>query len=122
MQDNQRQKKENPSEYIQVNQPQDLKMHPICAGPNYVTSRQSNFLDILMKPFLKKVKSFVHDDIDFQEKLPCNTDDKKIFLTLDVTNMYTNIDNELEKEAIKYWLEKYPELIPRGISKEFILE
>ena len=97
-------------------------MCPIVAGPNCVTSRLSNFLDILMKPFLKKVKSFVCNDIDFLEKLPCNTDDKKIFLILDVTNMYTNIDNELGKEPIVYWLEKYPELIPRGISKEFILE
>ena len=114
--------KENPSEYVQVNQPQDLKMRPIVAGPNCVTSRLSNFLDILMQPFLKKVKSFVRDDIDFLEKLPRNTDDKKILLTLDVTNMYTNIDNKLGKEAIKYWLEKYPELIPRGIWKEFILE
>ena len=122
-------------------------MRPIVAGPNCVTS--SNFLDILMKPFLKKVKNFVRDnivknfvrddtvknfvrddivknfvrdDIDFLEKLPRNTDDKKILLTLDVTNMYTNTDNKLGKEAIRYWLEKYPELIPRGIPKEFILE
>ena len=34
--------KENPSEYVQVNQPQDLKMRPIVAGPNCVTSRLSN--------------------------------------------------------------------------------
>ena len=89
--------KENPSEYVQINQPQDLKMRPIVAGPNCVTSRLSNFLDILMKPFLKKVKSFVRDDIDFLEKLPRNTDDKKILLTRNVTNMYTNIDNEFGK-------------------------
>ena len=64
----------------------------------------------------------MRDDIDFLEKLPRNTDDKKVLPTLDITNMYTNIDNKLGKEAIKYWLEKYPELIPRGISKECILE
>ena len=85
-------------------------MRPIVVGPNCFTSRLSNFLDILMKPFLKKIKSFVRDDIDFVEKLPRNTDYKKVLLTLDVTNMYTIIDNELEKEAIKYWLEKYAEL------------
>ena len=108
--------------YVQVNHPQDLKMRPIVAGPNCVTSHLSNFVDILMKPFLKKVKSFVRDDIDFLEKLPRNTNDKKILLTLDVTYRHTNIDNKLGKEAIRYWLEKYPELIPRCISKEFILE
>ena len=64
----------------------------------------------------------MRNDIDFLEKLPRNTDAKKILFTLDVTNMYTNIDNKLGKDAIKYWLQKYPELIPKGISKEFILE
>ena len=64
----------------------------------------------------------MRDDIDFLEKVPLNTDDQKILLTLDVTNMYTKADNKLGKEDIKYWLEKYPELIPGGISKEFILE
>ena len=44
------------------------------------------------------------------------------YYILDVINMYTNIDNKLGKEAIKYWLEKCPELIPGCISKEFILE
>ena len=40
----------NPSEYIKVHQPGDLKMRPIIAGPSCVTSRLSDFLDILLKP------------------------------------------------------------------------
>ena len=36
--------------------------------------------------------------------------------------MYTNINNNLGQEAIRFWLEKHPELIPRNISKDFILE
>ena len=36
--------------------------------------------------------------------------------------MYTNINNDLGKEAINYWLEKDPDSLPRNISKEFILE
>ena len=35
---------------------------------------------------------------------------------------YTNIDNDLGIEAIKYWLEKDPEAIPSRIPKEFIIE
>ena len=48
------------------------------------------------------------------------TSDKKILATFDVTNMYTNIDNNLGQEAIRFWLEKHPELIPRNISKDYI--
>ena len=36
--------------------------------------------------------------------------------------MYTNIDNDLGIEAIKYWLERDPEAIPSRIPKEFIIE
>ena len=36
--------------------------------------------------------------------------------------MYTNINNDLGKEVINYWLEKDPDSLPRNISKEFILE
>ena len=36
--------------------------------------------------------------------------------------MYTNINNDLGYEAIRFWLEKHPELTPRNISKDFILD
>ena len=47
----------NPSEYIEVHQPNDLNMRPTVAGPSCVTSRLSNFLDILLKPYLNHVKA-----------------------------------------------------------------
>ena len=60
--------------------------------------------------------------MDFLLKMPRKTSDKKILATFDVTNMYTNIDNNLGQEAIRFWLEKHPELIPWNILKDFILE
>ena len=113
---------ENPSKYVDVQQPDDLPMRPIVAGPNCVTSRLSNLLDVLLKPFLKHVKSYVRDDIDFLNKVPKNITESKVLLTLDVTNMYTNIDNNLGREPIEVWLDNHPECIPRNISKDFILK
>ena len=46
-----------PLEYIEVDQPEDLEMRPIVAGPIFVTSRLCDFLDILLKPYLKHVKT-----------------------------------------------------------------
>ena len=97
-------------------------MRPIVAGPNCVTSLLSNFLDVLLKPFLKHVKIYVRDDIDFLNKVQKNTTESKVLLTLDVTNMYTNIDNNIGREAIKFWLNNNPECIPRNVSKNFILK
>ena len=45
-----------------------------------------------------------------------------MLITLDVTNMYTNIDHNLAKEAIDFWLSTHPECLPRNIPKEFVLE
>ena len=87
----------NPSEYIEVHQPNDLKMRPIVAGPSCVTSRPSNFLDILLKPYLNQ--SYVNDSVDFLNKLPKESHEKEVLITLNVTNMYTNIDHNLAKEA-----------------------
>ena len=108
------------SSYIKVHRPNDLKILPICAGPNSVTSRLSNFVDILLKPCIRHVKSHIRDDIDFLNKLKTDTDEKKVLATFDITSMYTNINNDLGKEAINYWLKKDPDSLPRNISKEFV--
>ena len=113
---------ENPLKYIEVQQPDDLPVRPIVVGPNCVTSHLSNFLDVLLKPFLKYMKSYVCDDIEFLNKVPKNTTESRVLLTLDVTNMYTNIDSRLGREAIEFWLDNHPECIPRNVSKDFILK
>ena len=91
----------NPSEYTEVHQPNDLKMTPIHAGPSCVTSRLSNFLDILLKPYLNHAKSYVKDGVDFIDKLPKESHGE-VLIILDVTNMHTNIYHNLAKEAIGY--------------------
>ena len=51
--------------YIKVPRPADLKFRPIVAGPRCPTSRLSNFVDILIKPFTLLVQSYLRDTIDF---------------------------------------------------------
>ena len=105
-----------------MHQPDDLKMRPICAGCNSANSLLSTFVDILLKPFVRNVKSHISDEVDFLNNLKTDTDEKKILATFNITSMYTNINNDLGKEAINYWLEKDPDSLPRNIFKEFILE
>ncbi len=97
-------------------------MRPIIAGPKCVTSRLSDFIDKILRPFLKQVDSYVRDDIDFLTKMPRIANKNKVLTTFDISSMYTNIDNNLGQESIKFWLEKYPESKAKSISNGFILE
>ena len=114
--------KESPHEYVEVAQPKDLRMQPIVAGPSSVTSKLSNYLDVLLKPLLRNVKSYIRETVDVLNNLPEQLEDNVILATFDISSMYTNIDNDLGIEAIKYWLERDPEAIPNRIPKEFIIK
>ena len=113
--------KESPSKCIIVNCPTSLTMRSIIAGPKCITSRLSDFIDKILRPFVSKVESYVRDDINFLIKMPREADTKKVFTTFDITSMYTNIENSLELEAVKFCLENYPESKPRNIPDQFIL-
>lgn len=101
--------------------PADLTFRPICAGPISVTCRLSNFIDILIKPMVLKVESYIKDSHDFLRKLPKTVEPDSILVSLDIKNLYSNITHELGIEAMRYWLLKLPNAIPGRISIDFIL-
>ena len=48
---------------------------------------------------------------------------KKVTLySVDITSLYTSINNNLGIEAICFWLDKHKELIPERFSKDFIIQ
>ena len=112
----------SPNKCVIINCPQSLTMRPIIAGPKCVTSSLSDFIDKILRPLLKRVDSYVRDDIDFLTKMPRDANKSKVLATFDISSMYTNIDNNLGQEAIKFGLEKYPESKTRNIPNDFILE
>ena len=48
---------ENDSMYIQISNVADLKLRPIVAGPACQTHRLSNLIDILLRPYTKRVQT-----------------------------------------------------------------
>ena len=109
-------------EYLELLDPEDLTFRPIVAGPACETHRLSNLIDILLKPFISKVQSYVRDDIDFLKYVPKIVPQNTLLVSFDIVSLYTNISHDLGIEAINSWLTKYPELIHERFSKEFILE
>ena len=63
--------------------------------------------------------------MDFLHKLPgTNHDniDDIVIVSCDIVNMYPNITIDLGLKAIKYWLNKFPELLNFRFTPEFVLE
>ena len=108
--------------YIRVLRPADLKFRPIVAGPRCPTSRLSNFVDILIKPFTLHVQSYLRDTIDFLNYLPRIVPESTILVSFDVTSLYTNINHELGVKAMEYWINKHPRSLNSRFSKEFIID
>ena len=90
------------SEYIKIYEPSDLTLRPIVTGPNCPTCRLSNLVDILLKPFLIHIKSYIKDNLHFLAK--CSRENKwdTILTTFDVWGLHSNIPHEYGLKAIEY--------------------
>ena len=114
--------KEQQNEYVHIIEPSGLKLRPIVAGPICLTTSLSNLIDILLKPFLLHVKSYVKDNLDFLSKCSRENYEDTLLVTFDVVNLYTNIPHTFGLEALDYWLENHPESLHARFNKEFVLE
>ena len=111
------------SGYVEItDQISDLKLRPIVAGPSCHTHRLSNLIDILLRPYTKHVTSYLRDTTDFLNNLPNTIPKDTILASFDIESLYSNIPHNLGLEAVKYWIEKYPDTLNSRFSKEFIID
>ena len=109
-------------EYIEVLEPIDLKVRPIVAGPMCPTRPLSALIDILLKPFVTHINSYIRENLDFLKKCSRVNNENTILVTFDVTSLYTNIPHDYGLQAIAYWIELYPDSLNLRFSKDFVLE
>lgn len=64
----------------------------------------------------------MRDDLDFLRYLPDRITPSDKLVTMDVTNLYTNITSTLGLEELNYWINTFPEKINNRFEKNFILE
>ena len=111
------------SAYIEISNVTDLKPRPIIAGPACLTHRLSNFIDILLRPYTKHVRSNLRDTTDFLNNLPKYVPPNTLLVSFDIETLYSNIPHELGMEAVKQWLETYPaERKSQRFSNDFIIK
>ena len=93
---------------------------PIVSVCNSRTKNISGFVDEILQPRVKNLKSYIKDTADFFRKLqnvPCVS--KEAFLvTLDVTSLYSNIPHSDGIKACEYFLNLNPE--GKSISTESV--
>ena len=114
--------KEQNKELITISEPKDLKLRPIVGGPKCPTRRLSNFLDLILKPLTKHVKSNIKDNIEFLKTCKRNVTDDTVLVTFDVCSLYTNIPHEFGLRAIEYFVSYYRQIINPRFTTQFISE
>ena len=82
------------SETIEIFKPNELKRIPIVGGPKWPTRKLSQLIDILSKPFLKRIKSFIRYILDFLNKCPRDVDENTEIVTFGVISLYTSIPHQ----------------------------
>ena len=115
---NSKQIKPPKSEYIEIPNPSDLKFRPIVAGPPCPSNRHSRLIDILLQSFQHKIKTYIRENIDFLNFIPKKNYSNTLIITFHVTNLCSNIAHELRKQAISFWIDKYPDSFHLRFNKK----
>ena len=107
---------------IEIFEPHDLKLRPIVGSPKCPPRKLIQWIDILLKPLLKHIKSFICDSLNFLNKYPRDVDEDTEINTFDLISLYISICHKFGLEAIYYFLTKYQEDLHPRFRKEFVLE
>ena len=76
------------AEYLELENPADLKFRPTVARPVCKTRRLSNSTNFSSKPFVQHVKRYIREVIDFLTYLPEHIIEETLSVFFDVTNLY----------------------------------
>ena len=97
----------------------DHKIRFIVVG---TINKLSKLIDILLQPFLYKIKRYTRDDNFFLNSMLQKTDPNTLMVTFDDKNLYSNIPHEYGKQAISFWIWKYTETLHPRFNKKFITD
>ena len=94
------------SEIIEIKKKEDFQLRPIVSRLKSSTRKLSQLINILLKPFLKRIKIFIRNSLDFLNKCPRDVDENTETVTPGVISLYTSIPQDFGLEAIGYFLAK----------------
>ena len=77
---------------------------------------------LILRPFEQSIPHLVSDTRDFIRKLPKQLMGHHTLVAIDVVQLYPSIDNNLGREALLYWFDKFPEMFFRNFSSDFTIK
>lgn len=94
---------------------------PIVAAMDSVTTGFSQYIDQFLQPIVQQLPSYIRDGTHLLELLtPYKWESSYIWLSLDVTSLYTSIPHQFGLLALEFYLAQDPFMNPRQAA--FILE
>ena len=113
------------SNCLSLRRPSDLSIRVIFGGTKGVCTGAADMVEALFKPFLVHVKSRVRDVVDFRNNISQFEEADLPYIemwSVDVENMYPNIEAPIGLESAEFWIDRYPEKLPERISKNCALD
>ncbi|GAA6106737.1 uncharacterized protein LOC105009030 isoform X1 [Tachysurus ichikawai] len=78
-----------------------------CGSESY---RTAEFLDYYLNPLSTKHDSYIRDTYDFIDKVKsARLEPRSLLFTIDINDLYTNIDTAMGLNVVKQWLVRYPD-------------
>ena len=108
--------------YLKMEPPPSLKGRPIISGPISPTKHLSQLISKILAPLVPLQESYIKDEWAFIKKLPRKLHYDAQLFTCDIVSLYTSIRHDLGIEAIEYWLQTYPDKVPKRFTRDFIIE
>ena len=78
--------------------PDDLKGRSTSGVPESPTQRLSNLIEILLKPLVPTLNTYIKDDWDFLRKLPTKIHFDSTIYSCDISSLYTSLQYLLNLE------------------------
>ena len=100
----------------------NLKLKSIVSCPKSLIRKLIQLFDILLKPLLKHIKTFIRDGLNFLIKWAGDLDEYTELLTFDVITLCTKYFSQIWPVFLNYFFTMYQEDLPATLKKEFVLE
>ena len=97
-------------------------MRTIVGAPNCPTRPLIQLIDVILKPFLIHIKSYVKDNFDFLRKCSQKSNDSTTLVMFDVKSLCPSIPHNHGLQTISFWIEKNLDSLHSRFSKGSVLE
>ena len=111
--------------YLHIADPLDLDFRLIFGGPKNPCSVLADLINTLLNPFRAKVQSTLTDVYHFISLIPTFAPEDLPYIqiiSVDVKAMYENLRKDLGLRGLRFYLNRFKDLLPSRFTVDFVIE